>query len=208
MVSALPVRPALTIRERAASYARTFPKFPPLVVSPDGRWLYGVWKIGQYYKGSGYYGSYPPGYLKRVAALFPELSSRMFWPGWRVLHCFSGSLQSDCEVRGVRVDINATLGPDVCGDARRLPFADDVFDLVLADTPYGPVHARRYGTSMPARLLVTRELARVTRSGGHLVWLDTKMPMYRKAEWHEWGNIGLWRSTANDIRGVTCFERV
>jgi hypothetical protein len=191
----------MTLQERAANYARAFPDYPPLVVSANGRWLYGVWKFGQNYKGSGYYGSYPPSYLERVRALFPEA------PDSRVLHIFSGSLEPDNPIPGVRVDIKHAMRPDVCGDAHRLPFIDGVFDIVIADTIYGPSHAKKYGTRLPDRKKVMRELARVTRVGGNLVWLDTKMPQFRKLDWHEWGNIGAWRSTNHDVRGVTCFRR-
>jgi SAM-dependent methyltransferase len=156
------------------------------------------------YRGSGYYGAYPPDYLERVWALFPDKR------GKRVLHCFSGSLPVG--TYGLRVDIKFnTIGsvrPDIQADAQALPFVEAAFDLVLADTPYGPFHARRYGTRMPVRAVVMRELARVTARGGFLVWLDTKLPMFRKTDWYWCGAVQVIRSTNHDYRGAAIFQRV
>ena len=189
----------LTIQQRAERYNKDFPKYPPLVV--HGRWLYGNWTFGQNYKGSGYYGAYPPTYLKRLSAVFPEMAYGM------VLHLFSGSL--DASVRGVRVDINPKLSPDVVADARKLDehFEPNTFDLIVADTPYSAEHATRYNTSMPARNAVFQSMAKVVKPGGHVAWLDTKMPMFRKSEWLWWGAINLIRSTNHDFRDVVMFER-
>ena len=189
----------LTIQQRAERYNKAFPKYPPLVV--HGRWLYGNWTFGQNYKGSGYYGAYPPTYLKRLSAVFPEMAYGM------VLHLFSGSL--DASVRGVRVDINPKLSPDVVADARKLDehFEPNTFDLIVADTPYSAEHATRYNTSMPARNAVFQSMAKVVKPGGHVAWLDTKMPMFRKSEWLWWGAINLIRSTNHDFRDVVMFER-
>ena len=38
----------------------------------------GIWGIGNNYKGSGYHGSYPPGYLKRVMSMFPDAENITF----------------------------------------------------------------------------------------------------------------------------------
>lgn len=192
--------PALTAR--AAHYHATFPRFPVALLA-DERWVSGVWILGNDYRSpSGYYGSYPPNYLKRVRALFPEYA-----PSCRVLHLFAGSVPADNPLPGVRVDVNPALGPDVVADAHALPFAASSFDLVLADPPYTADDAKRYGTPMIRRTAVLAEVARVTRPGGHLVWLDTTLPMFRKVDWQWWGAIALWRSTNHRVRGCMCFER-
>lgn len=190
----------MTLYERVASYAKAFPDRPPMHAGP--RWLEGTWIGGNNYRGSGYYGAYPPDYLERVRALFPDKAEG------RVLHLFSGSLTADEAIRGVRIDINRTLGPDVNGDARALPFVFGAFDLILADTPYGAVHAKRYGVKMPNRLTVVNEAARVLRPGGFLVWLDTKLPMFRKDRLHWCGVVQVIRSTNHDYRGAAIFQRV
>lgn len=107
----------MSLAERAASYLQAFPQCADAVwVAGGGRWLYGVWQIGQCYtNASRYYGAYPHGFLKRVMALFPDVPAvdgnpecQRFdpacisgdgechdacdWPDWTVLHVFSGSL--------------------------------------------------------------------------------------------------------------------
>lgn len=189
----------MTPQERADSYHAAFPAFPPL--RADDAWLDGSWVMGNDYKGSGYYGSYPPSYLRRVRAIVPDVADG------RVLHLCAGSVSSDSAIRGVRLDIRQSVGPDVAGDAGQLPFSEGLFDLVLADLPYSQADAARYDTPMPNRRHVMSETARVTKAGGHLVWLDTVLPMFRKSEWRWWGAIGMWRSTNHRVRGVMCFER-
>ncbi len=191
----------LSLRDRAAAYNTTFPQRPPM--HANDRWLEGCWIGGNNYKGSGYYGAYPPDYLARVGACFPDMVDAP------TLHLFSGSLGAT--VGGVRVDIKGEpvpgVHPDVQADAERLPFANGVFRFILADTPYSPEHAAHYGTSMPDRRQVLRELARVTQPDGWLVWLDTKLPMFRRADWHWCGAIQVIRSTNHNFRGVALFRR-
>lgn len=190
----------VTNAERAENYRACFPEYPPL--RADDRWIDGVWMLGNNYKGSGYYGAYPPGYLKRIAALFPDLTHK------RVLHLFSGSLTPVSPIRGWRMDINAALHPEVCGDAQSLPFVDDSFHLVVADTPYSAADAERYGTRMISRPTVLHEIARIVPPGGVLVWLDTVWPMFSKRDWHCFGVIGIVRSTNHRVRLTSLFERV
>lgn len=187
----------MTVEERAASYARAFPDYPPLVT--HGRWLYGVWMIGNDYKGSGFYGAYPPSYLRRVEAVLPEMRTAP------LLHLFAGSLGSD--VRGVRVDCNPERRPTIAGDAEQLPFATGSFGVCCADPPYSHADAVRYNTPMVDRRKVLQVLARVLRPGGQLAWLDTTKPMYRKDVWNYWGSVMVERSTNHRVRAVFFFER-
>jgi SAM-dependent methyltransferase len=189
----------MTPKERAESYAKAFPKYPQLRY--DDRWLDGFWVLGQDYRGSGFHGAYPPGFLKRVQAIFPHEFRG------QVLHLFSGSLPIG--VGGIRVDLHQARDPppDVFADAQRLPFANGVFDLIVADPPYTPADAKKYGTPMINRAAVFRECARVLKPGGHLIWLDTRSPMHRKIDWHWWGVIGISRSTNHLYRAVTFYQR-
>lgn len=200
-VKAVKIPRSLTPADRVALYNKAFPDYPPLVV--HGRWLYGNWTMGQDYRGSGFYGAYPPSYLKRLQAMFPEMETGS------VLHLFSGSLKQD-KNRGVLLDIrgDGDRDPSVIGDARQLPFQRNSFDLVIADTPYSTKHAEHYGTGMPARNKVFQSMASVVKPGGNVVWLDVKHPMFSKAQWNWWGIIHVVRSTNHDYRGVSIFERV
>lgn len=187
-----------TPRERARLYSAAFPKFPPL--RADDRWLDGAWILGNDYRGSGFYGSYPPGYLKRIRAILPEMATG------RVLHAFSGSLSS--EVPGVRVDLHHKNQPNVAADVTRLPFGAGVFDVVLADPPYSVSDAVRYATPMVNRAKAVKELARVTKPGGILAWMDTVWPMFSKRDWHHWGFLPMARSTNHRVRAAFLFERI
>jgi SAM-dependent methyltransferase len=187
----------MTPQQRADAYHAVFPKFPPL--RADDRWLDGVWVLGNNYKGSGYYGAYPPGYLKRVYALFPDVMRSS------VLHACSGSLQG---VDGITVDLNPTLRPTICANVHTLPFRDAAFPLILADPPYSKADAVHYATPMVKRNVMMRELARVCRPGGHLVWLDTVLPMFSKTQWHWFGALALVRSTNHRVRLCSIFRRV
>src|SRR6202046_252307 len=98
-------------RERVNSYARItgFPQ--SLFIAEDDR-VVGTWIMGNDYRvKSGYYGGYPAGYLKRIAALFPDRQ--------RVLHVFSGQVDLTA-MPGDTVDCNPTMNPTWVADAHDL----------------------------------------------------------------------------------------
>lgn len=192
----------MTFQDRLDAYAATFgTRYPDSVprVSPTGRWLLADWILGQDYRGrSSLYGAFPPRFLERLLALFPDVE--------RPLHLFSGSLGPT--VAGVRVDLVASRHPTVQGHAQRLPFRTAAFDFCVADPPYTPADCRRYGTPPVNKRLVLREVARVVRPGGYLAWLDTSPPMHRKSEWHRWGKIDVERSVNHRVRVCCLFTRI
>jgi len=200
------------MQERAESYARAFPQWPgshPVVYAhgTSGRQtLQGVWSFGQDYRNkSVFYGAYPGNYLERLAALFPEHAIR---PGAHplgtlVLHAFAGSLPGGAYDR---CDI-VTETEYQC-DIRELPDRISVpYDLVVADPPYSDEDAEKYKAPPLNRLALTSALARVTRPGGYLCWLDTVWPMHRKTEWRTAGWIAVLRSTNHRVRLLSIFER-
>jgi hypothetical protein len=184
---------------RIENYDRVtgFPR--SLFVAGDGR-VVGTWIMGNDYRvKSGYYGGYPAGYLRRVAALFPDRQ--------RVLHLFSGRVETQA-LAGDTLDLRAEVDPTFVADAHSMqgvPLAD--YDLVLADPPYSIEDAERYQTSMVNRNLVLRALAQGLRPGARVVWLDQVLPMYRKDQWAIEAVIGMVRSTNHRFRLITVFGR-
>jgi len=179
-----------SLKERADFYASTFPSFP--APRTDERWLDTIWVLGNNYKGSGFYGAYPPNYIKRVTSMFPDAE--------RVLHLFSGSIP-DGDYFKFDTDI---------GDAHHLSnyFEPCTFDLIMADPPYSVEDAEHYGTPMINRNTVLRECGIVLDTGGYIVWLDQVLPMFRKAELHLCGLIGIVRSTNHRFRVASIFRKV
>ncbi len=185
----------MTLQERAKAYSLAFPKFPPL--RADHRWIDGMWLLGNNYRvKSGYYGGYPAGYLARVMALFPDINPKT------CLHACAGKVDAP----GVRVDLNPIVCPHIVADVTKLPFADGTFPLVLADPPYSPTDAERYGVPMVNRAAMMRELCRVTQSKGFIVWLDTVTPMFSKRQAQWVGAIGIQRSTNHRVRACNIFQ--
>lgn len=157
---------ALALQDRASAYLRAFPQCADAVwVAGGGRWLYGVWQIGQDYRNaSRYYGAYPHGFLRRVEALFPDLPRT--WPR-PVLHAFSGSVPQG---NYWRVDVNPTTGAEYVGSVYDIAkLTRRRFNLVIADPPYTPEDAKKYGTPSVNRSKAMEGLAKVTKPGGHLV---------------------------------------
>ncbi len=184
--------------ERIANYERVT-GFPGALFIAGSGHVVGTWIMGNDYRvKSGLYGGYPPTYLRRIKALFPDKR--------RALHLFSGRVDL-AALPGNTVDINAELAPTFVDDAQRLetvPLED--YDLVLADPPYSTEDAEHYGCSMIRRNLVMRALQRLP-AGAHVVWLDQVLPMYRKAAFSLEAVIGMVKSTNHRFRVITIFRR-
>lgn len=183
----------LSLVQRAELYSKAFPKYPPL--RADKRWLDGMWLLGNNYKGSGYYGAYPPQYIRRIMALFPDAN--------RILHLFSGSLPPSEHY--TRFDLK---GGDVTGDAEQLSsyFKPASFELILADPPYSAEDSEHYGVPLISRNKVLKEAQSILCPSGYIVWLDQVLPMFRKTELSLVGVIGVIRSTNHRFRVVCIFQ--
>ncbi len=185
---------------RIANYGKItgFPQ--SLFVAEDGR-VVGTWIMGNDYRvKSGYYGGYPAGYLRRIAALFPDRK--------HVLHVFSGKVDVSA-MPGDTVDVNEDMEPTWVADAHDLSGVPlDRYDLVLADPPYSVEDAERYQTTMVQRNVVMRSLAAGMSEDARVVWLDQVLPMYRKDEWAIEAVIGMVKSTNHRFRVITVFRRL
>ncbi len=143
--------------------------------------------------------SFPPNFLSRTMSMFPEAED--------ILHLFSGSLTS--EVKGDRLDMNANMQPDICGDAHELSnLVKKDYDLIIADPPYSEEDANKYGTPMVNRNAIVKECVKVLKPGGHLVWLDMVYPMYSNKELQLVGTIGIIRSTNHRVRAVFIYQKL
>ena len=174
-------------QERIDSYAR-LTRFPrSLFLAEDGR-VVGTWIMGNDYRvQSAYYGGYPAGYLRRMAALFPDRR--------RVLHVFSGKVDVSA-MPGDTVDVNPVLEPTYVADAHDLSAVPlDRYDLILADPPYSVEDAERYQTTMVKRNVVMRSLAAGVSYGARGCLVGSSLPMYRKDEWAIQAVIGMVKST-------------
>ena len=189
----------LNLYQRIAHYEANSGFPGTLFVGHDGR-LYGTWVMGNNYQvKTGYYGGYPPTYLRRIRALFPDKRAP--------LHLFSRRVDAS-DLPGPTVDSNPELKPDFLDDAHRLekvPVED--FDLVLADPPYSVEDCDHYQCTMVKRNVVLRALGVRLRKGAHVVWLDQVLPMYRKADFQVQGYIGMVKSTNHRFRVITIFEK-
>jgi len=190
-----------TLEEREQEYRKVFPKRPPLAC--NGRWLYGVWIIGNMYgHGKRFYGAYPVGYLERIRSMFPDAEN--------VLHLFSGVIRKGLWKKETTFDINTNLNPDVVGDVRNLKtyFKPETFDLIIADPPYETSDFEKYGQKPFNKRIAIKDCAYITQKNGMLVWLDLRMPMYSKKEWLLVGTIGLIVSTNTRFRLCSIFQKV
>jgi hypothetical protein len=187
-------------QDRINSYRSIMTKFPAASVFICEDQLLGIWVLGNdYHVKSGFYGGYPPTYLRRIKALFPEKQ--------RILHLFSGMVDQ-AAMPGDTVDIDPDLNPTFVDDAQSLEKVPlETYDLILADPPYSVEDAERYQTSMIKRNKVMRALQRCT-PGTHIVWLDQVLPVYRKDFFAIEGRIGVVKSTNHRFRVVTIFRRL
>jgi len=195
----------MTIADRCAAFARAFPGIPAAhfwMVKEQGRDVaYARWLLGNNYRSRmKFYGEYPPHFLERIMALFPDVTE-----GSDILHVFSGSLPPG---NYHRLDVNAALKPDYVGsvyDCASLAGRD--WTLILADPPYSIEDAKKYGTPMIDRRKTLAALAEAIAPHGHLCYLDTCWPMHRKDQWTTVARVAITRSTNHRTRDLTIFQR-
>lgn len=196
--------------ERILAYNQ---KFPPGLAEHEGLndqplngRIYGVWVIGNNYKNnSDFYGEYPHSVKERILALFPDAKN--------ILHLFSGTLK-EIATEGKReytYDISNKFSPTICDDVRSITKHGDflkTIDLVLADPPYEKSDFEKYGCEPFNKAQVLRDLGVVMRPGSHVVWLDTRKPMYSKETWFLVAEIMVSISTNHRYRGICIFQKL
>lgn len=179
-------------------------KYPSSRFMINDRWISATWVPGNNYKGSGYYGAYPPSYLDRVYTMFPDV--------YDILHLFSGSLTAEgvkhAQADVWRMDINPKCDPDIVGNCEDTGLEPSSVDMIMADPPYSIMDAKNYGHPLANRKKVFDECHRLLVPGGSLVWLDQSQPMHRKAEWKWVGIASIYRSGNHRVRGAFFYERL
>ena len=60
---------------------------------------------------------------------------------------------------------------------------------------------------MIKRNTVLKECVKLLVNGGHSVWLDQVLPIYKKVELKTIGYIGMVKSTNHRFRVITIFEK-
>ncbi len=179
-----------------AALNATFPRYP-ITVSDKG-WTYGVWYCGTAWTKVKLYGQYPPTFLKRAIALFPDAKD--------ILHCPSGT------VTGPGLTIDATRDevrcPQIIACASSLPLPNDSLDLVLSDPPYSPRDSAKYGHAPFPLVAFMNEAHRTLRVGGHLGMLHTYYPSYHRKRWKLVGLIAVVTGFQRATRMFSIFERL
>ena len=185
--------------ERIENYRRESGFPVSMAIGEDGR-MFGTFTLGNDYRSKqGYHGEYPPNYLRRMKALFPDKNA--------VLHLFSGKVDT-VAMPGDTVDLNPDLHPTWLDDAQTLVKVPlEYYDLIMCDPPYTSEDADHYGTTMVKRGKVMKALTRCL-PGTHLAVLDQAWWMYDKTLWEFEAEIGMRRSTNHRFRVVTIWRRL
>ena len=184
--------------------------YSPLVMHNDA--IYGFWLIGRWYtarkNGVYFYGAYPPSYLDRLSLIFPQEFAK-----GKILHLFSGSITGNGK-KVYTLDINSEpmsgIRPNVVADAEEIDqhFSKNYFDLVLADPPYGENY-KKYKTKKINRKKVINLTSKIIKNKGYLIWLDTIVPQWRKADgWNLKGLLGVCQSTNHSVRFATILQKL
>ena len=122
-----------------------------------------VWILGP--PDNGYPGGFPRGLINRV--------KRRWWGKERLWVC-SGRVRDG---GGITVDIKREVNPKIIANGEYLPIRPDRFDFVFLDPPYSESEAKEmYGTGYPNPFKLLKEAWRVTKGGGHVLFLHRLIP--------------------------------
>lgn len=196
-----PLPKTMTLEERVIHWNRIF-SFPinseiPMTVFHKG-WIYGVWYCGTSFKKAKYYGQYPPHFLDRLLALFPDKKD--------FLHLCSGTIKQDITLD---LDLENKLNPTIRADAQKIPFKPNSFDLIDFDPPYSKRDAEvYYKVPYISPVKAMRECLPILRVGGFFCCLDVRYPSYsRKKGWSLIGLIAVVTGFGKVTRMLSIFRK-
>lgn len=166
----------------------------------DKGWAYGVWYCGTSFTKSRMYGQYPPTFLRRALALFPDASD--------VLHAPSGSL-IDLPASHVTLDLydDNVRKPMFRGDCGAMPFKDQSFDLILSDPPYSEEDSRLYGCAKFPEKKFMEQCRRCLKPDGHLGFLAYHYPSHRRTDWRLIGLFAVVTGFSRRTRMFSVFKK-
>lgn len=156
-----------------------------------------VWILGPPENG------YPGGFLR---GLIPRV--RRQWWGERRLWVCSGGFHD-----GITIDVKRDVRPTFVANGEQLPIRSDRFDFTFLDPPYSEIEAREmYGTAYPNPFLLLKEAWRVTKGGGHILFLHRLVPGSMKGlpmrSQNVVGIVGVARVGAwSNIRALTVWRK-
>jgi hypothetical protein len=184
------------MRPDVQNWNRSFPRYP--VTMEDKGWVYGVWYCGTAWQKVRLYGQYPPGFLARALALFPDARD--------ILQVPSGTITAP----GVTVDAvrDEVRCPQVVASAAAIPLGDHTFDLILSDPPYSTEDSAKYGCAPFPMGGFLREAHRLLRPGGCLGMLHVYYPSYRRKDWRLIGLIAVVTGFARKTRMFSILQKV
>ena len=198
-----------TWTERIEHYHRVFPHRECYLTYVDGErpWLHGYWRLGYFARikaarEADFHGAYPGDYLHRIKALFPDRH--------RILHLFAGMVDLK-RMPGDTLDILPTHNPTYCTNAETCTGVPlETYDLVVADPPYTPADAAKYGDGTTPMVVSSRVMTALERlpSGAYVVWLDEREPGWSSDAFVLEGIIGLSTSAGHRCRQISIFRRV
>jgi hypothetical protein len=164
----------------------------------DKGWIYGVWYCGTSWQKSRLHGAYPPTFLERTLALFPDAKN--------IVHCPSGTVLGP----GLTIDRirDGVRCPQIVADAAKLPLASGSADLMLSDPPYTKEDSVIYGCPPFPMDEFMNEAHRVLCRGGYLGVLHLYPPRHRATEWKLIATISVWTGTCRITRAFSIFERL
>ena len=163
----------------------------------DKGWVYGVWYCGTAWDRVRLHGQYPPGFLKRAVALFPDAQA--------ILHCPSGTVTGP----GTTVDLksDSIRCPQIVASADAIPLPDASYDLFLSDPPYTKEDSKKYGCPPFPLQGMMREAHRLLRPAGYLGVLHTYYPSYRRQQWKLVGLIAVVTGFQRATRMFSIFQK-
>jgi SAM-dependent methyltransferase len=166
----------------------------------DKGWAYGVWYCGTSFTKVKLYGQYPPTFMKRALALFPDAKD--------ILHAPSGQLQ-DLPAGHVTMDMYSddVRKPMFQGNVDNMPFADESFDLILSDPPYSEEDSRLYGCAKFPEKKFMAECRRVLRPDGYMGFLAYHYPSYRRQDWQLKGLFAVVTGFSRRTRMFSVFQK-